>query len=104
MEGAEFTTVSEVPVALIAHAKCPHCSAESMITITVAGNGMAPLVSDLQAYEIKKFIGAKIISYDEILSLHKLVQKTSICKLVHNLEKKQAKEQKASDNKENYQG
>ena len=95
LEGAELTPVSEVPVALVAHAKCPHCSAESMVTITIAGTGIAPLVSELKAHEIKKFIGAKSIGYDDVLAVHKQIQKTSICKLLHKLEKKQVKDQKA---------
>ena len=103
MEGAELTTVSEVPVALIAHAKCPNCKAESMITITVAGTGASPLISDLKAHEIKKFMGEKSISYDEILAVHKQMQKTSVCKLMQNLEKKQAKAQKALDKTDSFQ-
>lgn len=94
LETAKLTTISEVPVALVAHAKCVNCQAESMITITLAGSGIMPVISDLTGQEIKKFIGAKSISYDELLDLHKMLQKNSICKLMQKKEQNSEKKQK----------
>src|SRR3989344_6566836 len=94
LSGTRLTPISEVPVALIAHAKCANCGAESMITITVGGSGAMPMVSDLAGNEIKKFIGAKNISVDELLDLHLILKGKSICKLLRSQETSLAKTQK----------
>jgi len=70
LEGAKLITISEAPIALVAHAICPICKAESMVTITTTGSGAVPVQSDLTGQEFKKFIGAKAVSYDELLDLH----------------------------------
>lgn len=91
LEGAELTTISQMPVALIAHVTCPKCQAESMVTITLSGSGSVPIVSDLTASEIKKFLMAKPVDYVDLLNLHKKLQKKSICKLLQQKEPKKVK-------------
>jgi len=91
LEGAKLVTVSEAPIALVAHAVCPICKAESMITITPTGSGIVPVQSDLTGNEFKKFIGAKPVSYDDVLDLHDALKKQSLWNLLAQKEKKQGK-------------
>src|SRR5258708_1162434 len=81
LEGAKLTSITDAPVVLIAHAVCPKCQAESMVTITSTGSGSIPVISDLHGEEMKKFIGIKSTSYDELLRLHKLLEKKDIWSL-----------------------
>ncbi len=92
---AKLMTISEAPLAFLAHAVCPKCQGQTMVTITALGSGTIPLVSDLNIEEIKKFMFEKSITYDEVLSLHKKLQKASIWKLLHRKEKNSAKKLKA---------
>ncbi|HLB51404.1 hypothetical protein A3F07_03985 [candidate division WWE3 bacterium RIFCSPHIGHO2_12_FULL_38_15] len=94
LEGAKLVTISEAPIAIIAHAICPKCQAESMVTITTAGTGTTPIVTDLKADEIKKFLAAKNVSYDDLLNLHKLLEKESLWKLLQKTEPNSEKNQK----------
>ena len=94
LEGAELIPISKVPVALIAHVICPRCQAESMVTITLTGSETVPLISDLTAPEIKKFLGTKSITQDEVLDLHQTLKKKSLWKLLHKKEHKLVKKQK----------
>ncbi len=87
LEDAKITTISEVPVAVVAHARCKNCQAESMVTITIAGGGSVPMLTDLTGDELKKFIGAKSITYDESLDLHLLLKKKPICELMQKKDK-----------------
>lgn len=93
LDSAKLETITEAPLAIVAHAICSNCEAESMITITASGGGVTPLLSDLDVTEFRKFMGAKSVSYDELLDLHKALKKTSLCNLMDNkensLEKKQ---------------
>ena len=57
-----------------------------MVTITTAGGGVTPLLSDLNVTEFKKFMRAKSVSYDELLTLHKMLKKKSICNLLDKKE------------------
>lgn len=91
LEGAKLVTITEAPIALVAHAVCNICKAESMITITPAGSGIVPVQSDLTGEEFKKFIGAKAVSYDELLDLHIALKKKNIWKLLAKKDKKSAK-------------
>ena len=100
--GAKLQTISDAPVALVAHAVCPKCQSESMLTITPSGSGVVPLVSDLIGVEIKKFISAKSVTYDELLSFHKLLEKETIWNLLRKKEKYLGKKQKALENSDNY--
>ncbi len=84
LEGAKLETITEAPIAFVAHAICSKCQAESMVTITSAGGGATPLISDLNVTEFKKFIGAKSVSYDELIDLHKELTKNNICNLLDN--------------------
>jgi len=94
LEGAKLVTISEAPVAIIAHAVCPKCQAESMVTITTAGTGTTPIVTDLKADEIKKFLAAKNVSYDDLLNLHKLLEKETLWKLLQKSETNSESNQK----------
>jgi hypothetical protein len=87
-------TISDAPVALIAHAECPKCHSESMLTITASGSGTVPLVSDLTGSEIKRFMSEDSVSYDDLFSLHKLLEKDSIWNLLHKKEKRSVKKQR----------
>jgi hypothetical protein len=95
LENAKLVPITNAPVALIAHAVCSVCSAESMITITPTGSGTVPVKSDLTGKEFKKFIGAKTISYDELLDLHTALKKKDLWSLMHKKEKNLEKNQKA---------
>lgn len=95
LERAELVTISEAPIALLAHAVCAVCKAESMVTITPAGSGSVQVQSDLTAEEFKKFLGAKNVSYDEILDLHVALKKDSLWNLLEKKEKKSEDNQKA---------
>ncbi|MBD3365868.1 hypothetical protein GF360_00825 [candidate division WWE3 bacterium] len=93
LKKGQLVIVSETPLALVAHAVCYQCGAQSMLTMTPSGVGSVPMVSDLEASEIKRFLEMDLISYDEILDLHKELKGTNICSLLqkneNNLEKKQ---------------
>jgi hypothetical protein len=95
MEGAKYVPVSEAPVEWVAHAVCPTCKAESMVTITPSGNGIVPVQSDLAGWEFKKFIGVKSVSYDELLDLHLALKKENIWNLLQKKEKNSEKRTKA---------
>jgi hypothetical protein len=95
LEGAQLIPISEAPVAYVAHAVCPVCKAESMVTITPTGSGSVQVQSDLTGHEFKKFLGAKHVTYDEVLDLHIELKKENIWKLLQKKEKKQEKKQKA---------
>lgn len=91
---AKLMTISEAPLVFLAHAICPACQGQSMVTITALGSGTIPLVSDLKVDEIKKFMFEKSITFDEVLNLHKKLEKTSIWKLLHKKDKKQERKSK----------
>ena len=99
LEGAKLVTITEAPIALVAHAVCGICKAESMITITPAGSGIVPVQSDLTGVEFKKFIGAKSVNYDELLDLHIALKKKNLWKLLVTKDKKSVKKSKASEKK-----
>jgi ribosomal protein S27AE len=92
--GAKLSTISDAPVALVAHAVCPNCRSESMLTITPAGSGIVPLVSDLTGPEIKKFLACTPVSYDDVLNIHKILKKDSIWNLLLKKEKQSVKRSK----------
>lgn len=100
---AKLVTITEAPIAMIAHAVCPKCQAESMVTITPNGSGASPVYSDLTVEEIKNFITAKNVSYDDLLSLHKMLEKESIWSLLQKKEQYLEKNLKASRKSENSQ-
>jgi hypothetical protein len=95
LEGAKLVTITEAPIALVAHAVCNICKAESMITITPAGSGIVPVQSDLTGEEFKRFIGARAVSYDELLDLHTTLKKRNIWNLLVKKEKKSVNKSKA---------
>ncbi|GIW69294.1 MAG: hypothetical protein KatS3mg101_0041 [Patescibacteria group bacterium] len=96
LERAEIVPISnETSLAWVAHAVCPKCKAESMVTITPTGNGIVPVQSDLKGTEFKKFVGIKSVSYDEVLDLHLALKKEHIWNLLQKNEKKSAKPRKA---------
>ncbi len=95
LEGAKVVTITEAPVALVAHAVCAICKAESMVTITPAGSGAVPVQSDLTGEEFKKFMGAKAVSYDELLDVHLILKKKNLWNLLDKKDKKSAKQSKA---------
>ena len=95
LSGAKLVTITEAPIALIAHAICPICSAESMVTITSAGSGSMPIQSDLTGEEFKKFVGLKPLNYDELLDLHLALKKEKIWNLLQKKEKNLENQQNA---------
>ena len=97
MENAKLETVSEAPlgVGMIAHAICPKCQAESMVTITSNGGGAVPLLSDLSVFEFKKFLGLKSVSFDDLLDLHNTLKENKICNLLQTKEQPTEKKLKA---------
>lgn len=95
MGDAELVPITNAPVAWVAHAVCPICKAESMVTITSAGSGIMPIQSDLTGTEYKKFVGIKSVSYDELLDLHVALKKEPLWNLLQKKEKNLVKQQKA---------
>ncbi len=95
LEQAKLLTISDAPMAFLAHAVCPKCHGQSMVTVTTQGSGTIPLVSDLLGEEIKKFMMENSVSYDELLSLHRALEKNSIWKLLLKKDKKTVKKPKA---------
>lgn len=95
MEGAKYVPITEAPLTWVAYAVCPTCKAESMVTITPTGNGIVPVQSDLAGREFKKFIGARSVSYDELLDLHQALEKESIWSLLRKKENNSVKRIKA---------
>jgi ribosomal protein L40E len=95
LERAKLETITEAPIAFVAHAVCSKCQAESMVTITSAGGGVTPLISDLNVIEFKKFIRAKSVSYDELLDLHKMLLKKDIWNLLDKKERSLEKKPKS---------
>ena len=93
LEGAQLITISEAPIALVAHAVCTVCKTESMVTITPTGSGSVQVQSDLTGHEFKKFLGAKNVSYDEVLNLHQQLKKDKIWNLLQKKDKKKVKKQ-----------
>jgi hypothetical protein len=91
MERAKIIPITEAPLALVAHTVCATCQAEGMLTITPVGSGLMPIKSDLKGDEVKKFIDAKAVSYQELLDLHTTIKKEGIWKL---LDKKDSKKEK----------
>lgn len=88
---AKLVTISEAPMALVAHAVCNACKAQSMVTITPNGSGAVPVQSDLNGEEFKKFIVARPVSYDDVLDLHLALKKEDIWTLLQKQEKQQEK-------------
>ncbi len=95
LERAKLETIKDAPIALVAHAVCTKCRAESMVTITSAGGGVTPLISDLNVTEFKKFMGVKSVSYDDLLDLHKMLVKKNIWNLLDKKDKFSVKKRKA---------
>jgi hypothetical protein len=88
-------TISNAPMAFLAHAVCSKCESGTMVTITPQGSGTIPVVTDLSGEEIKTFIAQKNVSYDELFSLHKLLKKETIWNLLQKKEKSLVKKRKA---------
>jgi hypothetical protein len=103
LENSRFSTITSAPVALVAHVVCSECHAQSIVTLTTLGAGSVPLISDLRGSELKKFIGLKSVTYDEILDLHAALKKESIWNLLQKKEKSLEKVQKNSERKDRSQ-
>ncbi len=89
--GATLVSITEAPYAMVAHAVCPACKAESMVTITTTGVGAFPFISDLGSKEFKKFINAKSIDRKELFDLYKALKKESVWKLLQKKEQHSGK-------------
>jgi hypothetical protein len=94
LETAKLFMISEAPMALLAHAICANCQGQTMLTITATGSGTMPVISDLWVEEIKRFMFEKSVTYDDLLGLHKKLEKKSICSLLRKKDKKQVKKSK----------
>jgi hypothetical protein len=67
------------------------------------GAGAVPLISDLQGSELKKFIGLKSVTYEEILDLHVALKKESIWNLLQKKERSLVKGPKNLEHKDKSQ-
>lgn len=94
LETAKLETITDAPLAIIAHAVCSNCKAESMVTLTASGGTITPLVTDLSATEFKKFMNAKSVSYNEVLELHQALKKKDIWNLLDKKDKSLVKKQR----------
>uniref|UniRef100_A0A7C4TS70 Uncharacterized protein n=1 Tax=candidate division WWE3 bacterium TaxID=2053526 RepID=A0A7C4TS70_UNCKA len=86
LSGAKLTQIGKLPSAIIAHTTCPSCKAESIVTLTIAGAGVLPIISDLKPSEIQKFATGRPTSYDDLFELHKQLKKGPIWKLLQRSE------------------
>ena len=102
LNGANVVPISEIPVAIIAHVTCLKCNAESIITVTMSGVGIMPIVSDLMGGELRKFVGAKNVSYDELLDLHQILKRKNLWNLLRIQEKSLERKQKYLENSISY--
>jgi hypothetical protein len=71
-----------------------------MVTLTPSGAGVVPLLSDLEPEEIQRFLKMDLISYDEILDLHKELKGIDICKLMQQKENSSVKKSEGLDKSE----
>lgn len=94
LDSAKLVPVGQFPLAVIAHAFCAVCNSENMVTITSLGTGVMPMMSDLKGSEVQYFMNLSEITPDEILELHKELEKDSLCNLLQKKEKNLEKEQK----------
>ena len=84
---ASLTTITEMPLLLIAQAKCSKCKSENMVTVTSFGSGVFPLVSDLRGKELSKFINKRKVTTTDVLNIHKKLKKESVWNLLQQNEK-----------------
>lgn len=76
----------KMPLVTIGHVVCAKCQSQSMVTLTMAGNAVAPMNTDLVSEEVVKFANLPEISYTELLDLHQALKKESLCKLMQKSE------------------
>jgi hypothetical protein len=95
LENAKLFTISDAPMAFMAHTVCPKCKSESVFTITPAGSGIMPLISDLTGEEIVRFAFERGVNYDDLFDLYKKLEKKSLWNLLHKKEKNLARKRKA---------
>lgn len=76
----------KMPLITIGHVVCSSCQSQSVVTLTMAGNATAPMMTDLVSEEVVKFTRVKEISYTELLDLHQALKKESLCKLMRKPE------------------
>ena len=103
LDGARLTPISKVPLALVAHAVCQNCLAESIITITLAGSEVASSSSDLKSSELQNFVGLRPTSYEELFELHSKLKRKPIWKLLQQNEKHSERKIKDLEMKEKSQ-
>jgi hypothetical protein len=77
----------KMPLVTIGHVVCSKCQSQSMVTLTMAGNAVAPMNTDLVSEEIVKYASMPEISYLELLDLHQALKKEPLCKLMQKIEK-----------------
>lgn len=88
LEESTFALLNDrMPLVTIGHVICAKCQSQSMVTLTMAGNSVAPMNTDLVSEEIVKFASMSEISYTELLDLHQALKKESLCKLMQKSEK-----------------
>ncbi|HAZ29449.1 TPA: hypothetical protein DCY43_01685 [candidate division WWE3 bacterium] len=92
LENGTFAVLNDrMPLVTIGHVVCAACHSQSMVTLTMAGSGIMPMMTDLESEEIIKFAGLSEIAYTDLLDLHKALKRESLCKLLHKKEKTSAK-------------
>ncbi len=94
LSGSVFAALNNMPLVTIGHAVCSKCQSQNMVTLTMAGNTVTPMESDLVSEEVTKFASLSQISCMELLDLHQALKKESLCRLLHKLEKKSVKKTK----------
>jgi hypothetical protein len=94
LEHAKLFTISDAPMVFMAHTVCPKCNSESVFTITAAGSGTMPLISDLTGEEITKFAFDCNVNYDDLFDLYKKLMKKSLWNLLRKKEKNSVKKHK----------
>ncbi len=86
MGQARYTPLGKVATAAVVHTKCQSCEAESIITLTLGGQGVIPFISDLKVTEMAKFVLNKPTSYDDLFAIHKILKKGTLWKLLQRSE------------------
>lgn len=78
---------NNTPLVTIGHVVCARCNSQNIVTLTMGGNATAPVESDLTSEEVKVYADMKEVSYFELIKLHQVLKKESVCKLLRKSDK-----------------
>ena len=70
-----FEIVKESDSSLVAHYTCPKCGREHVLFYGLGAAVAASIQTDMEAYEVKKFLTAPVVSSDDVLSVRDYFKK-----------------------------